>query len=131
MVSNLPTPYIPASTPRSADVVLYLDFDGVLHHESVLWDPRKGIFMSPVLAPGRKLFEWLHHLEDALRPFPAVALVLSSTWCIRPGYANSLKRLPEGLRSRFIGGTFHQRVQGADPWNREDFRNTSRGMQVR
>lgn len=29
-------PYMPASTPRSADLVLYLDLDGVVHHEAVL-----------------------------------------------------------------------------------------------
>ena len=40
-------PYLPVSTPRSADVVLYLDLDGVVHHEKVLWHPRKGIYMSP------------------------------------------------------------------------------------
>lgn len=130
MVSNSQRPYVPASTPRSANVVLYLDLDGVVHHEAVLWDPRRGISMSPVLAPGRELFEWLHYLEEALAPYPAVALVLSSTWCIRPGYANTLKRLPESLRSRFIGGTFHHRVHGSDPWNRADFREVPRGLQI-
>ncbi len=46
------TPFLPASTPRSADVVLYLDLDGVVHHEKVLWHPRKGIYMSPYEAAG-------------------------------------------------------------------------------
>ncbi|MBT9466269.1 MAG: hypothetical protein IV113_19785 [Hydrogenophaga sp.] len=130
MVSNSSTPYVPASKPRSADVVLYLDLDGVVHHEAVLWDPRRGISMSPVIAPGRVLFEWVHYLEDALAPYPAVALVLSSTWCVRPGYAKTLKRFPGGLRSRFIGGTFHRRVHGADPWNHADFQGSARGLQI-
>ena len=43
MSSGQNSPYLPASTPRSADVVLYLDLDGVVHHEKVLWHPRKGI----------------------------------------------------------------------------------------
>lgn len=111
------SPYLPASTPRSADVVLYLDLDGVVHHEKVLWHPRRGIYMSPYEAAGHSLFEWVPILESVLQPHPAVALVLSSTWCIRPGYSATLKRLPASLRARFIGGTYHRRVHGVDPWN--------------
>lgn len=130
MVSYPSTPYVPASTPRSADIILYLDLDGVVHHEAVLWHPRQGISMSTVLAPGRELFEWIHYLELALAPYPAVALVLSSTWCIRPGYAKTLKLLPESLRSRFIGGTFHRRVHGRDPWTRAEYQRAPRGLQI-
>jgi len=124
------SPYIPASAPRSADVVLYLDLDGVVHHEAVLWHPRQGIYMSPYEAPDHALFEWLPILEEELAPYPSVALVLSSTWCIRPGYAKTLQRLPEQLRARFIGGTYHKRVHGADPWNQALFRSTPRGVQI-
>ena len=112
MPTNQNSPYLPASTPRSADVVLYLDLDGVVHHEKVLWHPRKGIYMSPYEAAGHSLFEWIPILESVLEPYPAVALVLSSTWCIRPGYSATLKRLPVSLRARFIGGTYHRRVHG-------------------
>ena len=124
------SPFLPMSTPRSADVVLYLDLDGVVHHEQVLWHPHKGIYMSPYEAPGRSLFEWVPILEAALDPYPSVALVLSSTWCIRPGYSATLKRLPPSLRSRFIGGTYHKRVHGTDPWNLAMFRGMPRGEQV-
>ena len=124
------SPYLPASTPRSADVVLYLDLDGVVHHEKVLWHPRKGIYMSPYEAAGHSLFEWVPFLESVLQPHPAVALVLSSPWCIRPGYSATLKRLPASLRARFIGGTYHRRVHGVDPWNLSMFRTTPRGVQV-
>ena len=124
------TPYLPASTPRSADVVLYLDLDGVVHHEKVLWHPRKGIYMSPYEAAGHALFEWVPILEAVLEPHPAVALVLSSTWCIRPGYSATLKRLPATLRARFIGGTYHRQVHGVDPWNLSMFRAMPRGLQV-
>src|SRR3989344_5289827 len=70
------SPYLPASTPRSADVVLYLDLDGVVHHEKVLWHPTRGIYMSPYEAAGHTLFEWIPILESVLEPYPAVALVL-------------------------------------------------------
>lgn len=119
--------YVPASTPLSADVVLYLDLDGVVHHEKVLWHPGKGIYLSPYEAAGHALFEWL---PIALESYPAVALVLSSTWCIRPGYSTTLKRFPASLRSRFIGGTHHKRVHGVDPWNQAMFRGTPRGVQI-
>ena len=86
--------------------------------------------MSNEDAPGRELFEWLPYLEDALNPFPQVALVLSSSWCVWPGYGRTLKRFPRGLRERFIGGTFHKRIHGADPSAMESFRATPRGMQI-
>lgn len=123
-------PYLPASRPRSAKAVLYVDLDGVLHHEGVLFDPRRGVRMSEVLAPGHKLFEWAHILEDALGPFPDVALVLSSSWCARVGYTATLMRLSSALRTRFIGGTYHHKVHGADPWTKSEFANLSRGEQV-
>ena len=130
MSSGQNSPYLHASTPRSADVVLYLDLDGVVHHEKVLWHPRKGIYMSPYEAAGHSLFEWIPILESVLQPHLAVALVLSSTWCIRPGYSATLKRLPATLSARFIGGTYHKRVHGVDPWNLTMFRTTPRGVQV-
>jgi HAD domain in Swiss Army Knife RNA repair proteins len=129
-VQGLAAPYHPAPMPRTADVVLYVDLDGVVQHEYVMSHPRRGIYMCPQRAPGRTLFEWLPLLSDALAPFPGVRCVLSSSWCIRPGYAQTLKRFPEELRSRFIGGTFHRRVHGADPWLLESFRSTPRGLQI-
>lgn len=130
MSTSPSAPYLPVGVPRSADFLLYLDVDGVVHHEAAIWHPRLGIHMSPVLAPGRSLFEWVPILVAALAPYPEVRLVLSSTWCIRPGYGKTLKRLPELLRNRFIGGTFHKRVHGADPWTSTSFQGTSRGMQI-
>jgi len=121
-------PYVPGT--RHAGTVVYVDFDGVLQHEAVMWHRRRGIYMSPTEAPGHTLFEWTHHLEEALLAFPDVALVLSSTWCIRPGFGKALKRLPESLRLKFVGGTFHRRVHGADPWLLQSFRSTPRWKQI-
>ncbi len=130
LLTTISHPYVPASKTRSADVVIYLDLDGVVHHESVLFHPKCGVYMSPSIAKARVLFEWASILIDILTPYPNVRLVLSSSWCVRPGYAETLKRLPEALRWRFIGGTFHKRVQGADPWMKETFLRTPRGVQV-
>ncbi len=66
-------PYLPASTPRSADVVLYLDLDGVVHHEQVLWHPRKGIYMNPLETNGHFLFEWLEVAKSLNQFFVRIA----------------------------------------------------------
>lgn len=111
----------------SDPVVLYLDLDGVVQHENVRWSRRRGIYMA---APGHTLFEWVPQLEQALAPFPQVALVLSSSWCVWPGFGKTMRRLPSGLRDRFIGGTYHRREHGADPRVKEAFKAMSRGKQV-
>lgn len=92
--------------------------------------PASSVSVSPIEAPGRTLFEWVHILVAILDPYPSVRLVLSSSWCVRPGYSKTLKRMPESLRQRFIGGTYHGRVHGADTWARESFLRTPRGVQV-
>lgn len=124
------SPYLAASLPKTADVVIYLDLDGVIQHEAVLFHPKRGIYMSPAVASERSLFEWLPILVEMLAPYPFVKLVLSSTWCVRPGYGKTLKRLPDNIRWRFIGGTFHRKIHGADPWMKESFLRTPRGVQV-
>lgn len=123
-------PHIITSRPKSADVVLYLDLDGVVQHEAVLFHPRRGIYMSPTEALGRTLFEWVPILVALLAPYPSVRLVLSSSWCVRPGYGKTLRWMPEDLRQRFIGGTYHKRVHGLDAWTRDSFLRTPRGLQV-
>lgn len=126
-------PNVPLHAHRNRvplDIALYLDIDGVLHHHAVMWHHRRGIFMSPREAPGHELFEWVEYLEEALEPFPKVALVLSSSWCVKPGYGKTLKWFPEKLQQRFVGGTFHKLVHGADPWAMSAFKSMSRGAQI-
>lgn len=129
-MTTVPEASSPSRRRLAAEVVLYLDLDGVVQHEAVMWHARRGIYMSPEAGPERTLFEWIPCLEEALAPFPQVALVLSSSWCVWPGYGKTLKRFPPELRDRFIGGTYHKRVQGADPWSKASFKAMSRGMQV-
>jgi hypothetical protein len=115
---------------KRAVAVLYLDFDGVLHTEHVYYHHKRGIYIDQDRAPGRTLFEWTFHLEDALAAAPDVKLVLSTTWAQRPGFCKACQRLPESLRRRVIGATFHRRVHGANPWVLQSFREMSRGLQV-
>jgi hypothetical protein len=97
------------------ELVLYIGIGGVLHHDYEYRAP---------------LFEWSHFLVDALEPYPGVRLVLSSSWCLSPGYNRTLKRLPEQLRHRFVGGTFHRRHHGADPGADKSFAALPRGVQI-
>jgi hypothetical protein len=110
--------------------VLYLDFDGVLHPESVFVSSRQGIHIRH--APGRTLFENAQILVDELDPFPNVKLVLSTSWVRHLGYDGARRRLPEELGARCIGATYHSRHHR--PGREDGFRNLmparSRGQEV-
>ncbi len=76
--------------------VLYLAFDGVLHHEDVTFRGR-----APVMkAPGEQLFAHCDALIDLLKPLPDLLIVLSTSWAARMGFATAAMRLPRGLRLR-------------------------------
>ena len=50
----------------TGELVLYLDYDGVLHHENCLWHPRRGAYL---VAPQRySLFQHAPLLEEMLEP---------------------------------------------------------------
>ncbi|MCW5665470.1 MAG: hypothetical protein KIT35_16680 [Piscinibacter sp.] len=90
--------------------VLYLDFDGVLHHDAVLRHPKRGIYIDPAQGPGRTLFEWAPILQEQLEPYPDVAIVLSTSWVRVLGYQRAKARLPTELSRRVVGATFHSAV---------------------
>jgi hypothetical protein len=105
-------------------IVLYLDFDGVLHHENCLWHPKRGAYLH---APaGYKLFQHAELLASLLEPYPSVQIVLSTSWVLQYGLSGATKRLPEALQRRVIGGTFHSRHM-----HRAEFQfEKPRGLQV-
>jgi hypothetical protein len=103
-------------------LILYLDFDGVLHHERVWRHPLKGIrFPAP---DGYTLFQHSTLLEKLLSPYPDVKIVLSTAWQWHLGYAGTAKKLSAGLREMVIGGTFHSDM------NKQLFTEIGRGHQV-
>lgn len=111
-----------AALPRGyGGLLLYLDYDGVLHHHNVLWHPEKGPYDGP---PGFKLFEHAALLEQLLEPYPDVQIVLSTAWVRRYGVHSTSKRLPPKLRSRVIGATYHSKMDEAE------FIAKTRGVQV-
>ena len=107
----------------SRDLVLYLDFDGVLHHSQVAWSPQIGPYLA---APARyTLFQHADLLAQLLEPWPHVKIVLTTTWAYRYGLDYSVARLPPGLCSRVVGTIYAQGLKYPD-----DFARMPRGMQV-
>lgn len=104
------------------DRVLYLDFDGVLHHGNVLWHPKKGAYLC---APtGHRLFQHADLLAEIMSPYADLKIVLSTSWVLRYGHGEAAKRLPLTLRQRVIGSTYHSRMHKAE------FQQSSRGQQI-
>lgn len=89
-------------------MILFLDFDGVLHPDSV-FVTRKG----PKLQGEGQLFMWMPILEAELSPFPDVELVLSTSWVRHMGFTRAKKRLSVELQSRVVGATWHSSMANA------------------
>lgn len=102
--------------------VLYLDYDGVLHHENVYRHPKKGICLSA--GPEFTLFQHASLLDQLLRPYPEVRIVLSTSWVRVLGMQRAASYLPDELRRRVVGATFHSQMFELE------FINTPRGQQV-
>jgi len=102
--------------------ILYLDFDGVLHHENVLVHPKKGAYLQ--MGPAHHLFAHASLLTHVLLPYPDVRIVLSTSWVLKYGCAHAAKRLPSGLLDRVIGATYHRAM------DKEGFRQMPRWQQI-
>ena len=85
---------------------VFLDFDGVLHPDEVYL-----VRGHPVLRmDGISLFEWSEILVESLEPYPKVQIVLSTSWVRLLGFEEASERLPEPLRKRVTGATWHATV---------------------
>lgn len=90
--------------------VLYLDYDGVLHPDEVYRVGDKIVLRMD----GFALFEWCSILETLLAPYPELQIVLSSSWVRVVGFDDALARLPDRIRRRVVGATWH--MQGPRRW---------------
>jgi len=106
----------------AGELLLYLDYDGVLHHENVLWFPTIGPYLCS--GAGYVLFQHAELLEEILEPYPQVQIVLSTMWVVRDGCADTAQRLPQALQARVVGATYHSKM------SRAKFVDTPRGLQV-
>lgn len=79
---------------------LFLDFDGVLHADAVYLDRASG---KPVLAEGfSTMFEWAPALHAILDSYPAVQVVLSTSWASHFGFDAARAYLPPGIAERVV-----------------------------
>lgn len=106
-------------------IVLYLDFDGVLHADAAYRGPRRSVRMQY-----GQLFEWAPCLEHALAPYPDLRIVLSTSWVRVLGYERALGALMPALRHRVIGATYHSRIHGPTRELRDSWAQIPRGVQI-
>ena len=106
----------------TGEQLLYLDYDGVLHHENCLWHPKIGAYLSAPV--GYVLFQHAELLEQLLAPYPQVQIVLSTSWVRQYGYSKAAKNLRPVLRSRVIGATYRSNMR------EYEFCALPRGLQV-
>lgn len=83
-------------------MILFLDFDGVLHPDEV-YITRGG----PKLRSDGELFMWATVLEGILYDFPGVRIVLSTSWVRQLGFAKTKKHLTVALQTKIVGSTWH------------------------
>jgi hypothetical protein len=95
-------------------MILFLDFDGVLHPDAAFLV--KG---RPTLKAEGELFMWAPLLVDVLADFPEAQIVLSTSWARELSFSRARRWLPEALRSRVIGATWHSTMS----FTREGFRS--------
>lgn len=101
--------------------ILYLDFDGVLHHEDVYFHQERGIYMNE---PGHSLFEWMPILDELLAPHPDVKIILSTSWVPQKSFDYAKRQLSATLQKRVIGSTFNSTM------SRYERNMTPRGVQI-
>ncbi len=83
-------------------ITLFLDFDGVLH-------PARAVLgkNGPELRGSGALFMWADGLVTLLAERPHVQVVLSTSWVQHIPFESVRDFLPEPLRDRVIGSTWH------------------------
>lgn len=83
-------------------MIIFLDFDGVLHPDAVIKPAKKPIELR---APGQLMMH-TEILENILNPFD-VSIVLSTSWVRSLGFSKTLKKMSPALASSVIGATWH------------------------
>ena len=86
-------------------MIIFLDFDGVLHPDAVFKPAKKPIELR---SPGQ-LMMYAQILENILNPFD-VSIVLSTSWVRSIGFNKTVKSMPTVLAERVIGATWHSNM---------------------
>ncbi|PCD00966.1 HAD domain-containing protein [Halopseudomonas pelagia] len=88
-------------------MLLFLDYDGVLHPDAVY---RRVDGQIELLSEGA-LFMWAPLLEELLQPFPEVGIVLSTSWVRNLGFQRAKGMLSAALAARLVGATWHSAMK--------------------
>ena len=90
-------------------MILFLDFDGVLHPNEVYMDRFKGERRIVLKVDGHNLFEHAEWLAEqlALSEFRHVRVVLSTSWVWALSFDGAKAYLPQSLQERVKGATWH------------------------
>ncbi|MGE6528585.1 HAD domain-containing protein [Stutzerimonas stutzeri] len=91
-------------------MLLFLDFDGVLHPDAVF---RRSDGRIELRADG-ELFMWAPILVEALSGLASVRIVLSTSWVRHLGFQRARKALPAELQMLVIGATWHSAMRRTD-----------------
>ena len=102
-------------------MILFLDFDGVLHPDEVFLEYGKPIMRCPpelgVPPEYAQLFSFAPILEAALASYPEIQIVLSTSWVSKIGFRAAKSALPESLQLRVVGSTYVPQLCVSD-WDR-------------
>jgi hypothetical protein len=96
-----------SATQSSLDC-LFLDYDGVVHGGGATRH-RKPPNIRPELS-GHQLFEHLPIVVSLLAPYPAVRIILSTSWVRELDFDRAKSYLTPELQQRVIGATYHRRL---------------------
>lgn len=83
-------------------MILFLDFDGVLHPARAYMGHH-----GPKLAGDGSLFMWADLLVEFLNDYPHVQIVLSTSWVRHLPFDQVCDFLPLPMRRRVVGSTWH------------------------
>lgn len=86
-------------------MVIFLDFDGVLHPDAVVKPTKKPIELR---VPGQLMMH-SQILENIFNHFD-VSIVLSTSWVRSIGFYKTVKTMPTALAGRVIGATWHSNM---------------------
>ena len=98
-------------------MILFLDFDGVLHPDAVFRPRNKPLSLN---VEG-SLFMYSEILEKALSCHQDVKIVLSTSWVRELSFNRTLNKMPAKLAARVEGATWHKGMlangKENDPFN--------------
>jgi len=94
-------------------MILFLDFDGVLHPDAVYQVPNKPLELR---TEGALMMHapLLEAILDEYDPHSHIRIILSTSWVRSLRFSNTLKKMTPGLRSRVDGATWHSGMAYSD-----------------